>query len=132
MYQTSERFYIYHAYAIGAGGFVTSDGDRQSIDSTGSAVLPVTGGSGHTRQTGYCFFRCGKNGGNNFYLRIEDVQSEAVGFEHAGGYTTRARTILRGLDINGVVKADVVESTVESEHASAACEKKQEAKIGVL
>jgi hypothetical protein len=132
MYQTRERDYVYHAYAIGLGGFVASDGERQNIESTGSAVLSISGGAGHVRQTDYCFFRCSKNGGNNFYIRVDDVQSEVVGYEHADGYTTRARTTLRGLDINGVVKADLVESALESHHASAACQQKQEPHIGIL
>ncbi len=132
MYQTKERFYFYHAYTIGVGGFVASDGERQNIESAGSAVLPITGGGGHTRHSGYCFFRCGKNSGGNFYLRVDDIQSEVVGYEHADGYTTRARTTLRGLDINGVVKADLVESALESQHTSVACEKKDEPRISVL
>src|SRR5213076_487778 len=34
----------------------------------------------------------------------------------ADGYTTTARSRLEGLDINGVVTADVVESVLESRH----------------
>src|SRR5262245_58426186 len=132
MYQTRERIYLYHAYALGMGGSVGSDGERQNIDSAGSAVLSVAGGAGHARQTGYCFFRCGKNNDSPFYIRIADVQSEVVGFEDASGYTTRSRSTLRGLDINGVVKADLVESALESRHAGAACANREEPAISIL
>ena len=39
------------------------------------------------------------------------------GTERADGYTTTARSRLEGLDINGVVTADVVESVLESRHS---------------
>src|SRR2546430_1786476 len=99
MYKTKDRVYIYHAYAVAAGGYVESDGERQNIDSAGSVVLSISGGSGHARQSDYLFCRCGKNGEENFYFRIDEIRSEVVGFEHAGGYTTRSKTVLRGLDI---------------------------------
>src|SRR5207244_2659858 len=105
MYKTQDRLYFYHAYALAAGGYVESDGERQNIDSAGSVVLSIAGGSGHARQSDYRFCRCGKNGGDDFYLRIDEVRSEVVGFENAGGYTTRSKTVLHGLDINGVVTA---------------------------
>lgn len=132
MYQTRERVYYYHGYALGFGGFVGTDGERQNIDSIASTVLSVAGGAGHARQTGYCFFRCGKNNEPNFYVRIEEAFSEVVGYETADGYTTRSRSTLHGLDINGVVKADVVESSLESHHAGAACANKEEPQISVL
>lgn len=132
MYQTKERIYFYHAYALALGGFVASDGERQNIDSAAATVLSVAGGSGHVRQTGYRFFRCGKNSEKNFYIRLEDAQSEVVGFETAEGYTTRSRTTLRGLDINGIVKADLVESALESHHAGTSCERREEPQIHIL
>jgi hypothetical protein len=119
MYKSPERYYLYHAYALAAGGFVTSDGNRQNIESAASVVLSMSGGSGHVTQTGYRFLWCGRT--TNFYIRIAESECEVVGYEDSEGYHTRSKSILRGLDINGVITADVVESALESLHTTAGC-----------
>jgi len=119
MYKSPDRYYLYNANALAAGGFVTSDGNRQNIESAASVVLSMSGGSGHVTQTGYRFLWCGRT--TNFYIRIAESECEVVGYEDSEGYHTRAKSILRGLDINGVITADVVESAVESLHTTAGC-----------
>lgn len=119
MYNSPERYYLYHAYALAAGGFVTSDGNRQNIESAASVVLSMSGGSGHVNQTGYRFLWCGRT--TNFYIRIAESECEVVGYEDSEGYHTRSKSILRGVDINGVITADVIESAVESLHTTAGC-----------
>jgi hypothetical protein len=119
MYKPRDRYYLYHAYALAAGGYVTSDGNRQNIESAASVVLSMSGGSGHVTQTGYRFFWCGRE--SNFFIRIAESECEVTGYEDSAGYHTRSRSTLRGVDVNNVIVADKIESVVESLHTVAAC-----------
>jgi hypothetical protein len=117
-YKRRDHIFFYNGNAVALGGYVESDGARIPFESVAPTVVSIVGGSSHARHKDYCFPE--KRGvfkkHSDFFIEVKHAESETWGTERAGRYITFARSRLEGLNINDVVKADVVEAVLESSH----------------
>jgi hypothetical protein len=119
-----DHVFLYHGYALALGGYVERNGGRQMIDGIAPAVLPVSGGSSHTRRTGYrcperepqTFIGMAGDERTEFTVTADYAESEVYGSENGCNYRTVARSFISNLNINNVVTAEEVEAILESTH----------------
>src|SRR5205085_5382762 len=112
-----DHIFFYNGNAVALGGYIESDGSRTPIASVAPAVVPIVGGSSHAHHKGYCFpERSFFKKAGPFTISVKHAESEVYGKEVAGGYVTVARSRLENLNVNDIIKADLVESVLESVH----------------
>jgi hypothetical protein len=117
-YEQRKEEHLYHAFALGAGGYIERDRKKVPIPIAAPNALSVWGGSGETRQKGYEFvFKDPKTKrGADFHMTIGEVLTEVAATELEDRWMTFARSELRNVNINGVVKADLVRGVLNSTH----------------
>ena len=117
-YEKKKEVLLYHAFALGAGGYVERDFKSEPIPLSAPLALSVSGGSGQNRQKNYEFvFRDpNKKRGADFRMTIGEVFTEVAATELEDRWLTTGRSELTNVDINGVVKADFVRGLLNSMH----------------
>jgi len=113
-----DHIFFYNGNAVALGGYIENDGARTPFDSVAPTVVSIVGGSSHAQHRDYCFPP--KRGifkrRPPFFIEVKHAESETWGTERGGRYITVARSRLEGLNVNNVIKADVVEAVLESSH----------------
>ena len=123
-YRRRDHLFFFHGYALAVGGVVERNGSRQTIDGVAPSVLSIAGGSSHSRTTGFkypareleTFVGADGKTKEEFFVTFDYAESETYGYEINCEYRTVARSLILGLNINNVVRADVVEGVLESVH----------------
>ena len=131
-YEKRIEEHLYHAFALGVGGFLERDRKKQPIPIAAPNALSVSGGSGMSQQKGYEFtYRDSKRKGRDFSITIDEVTTEVAATELEDRWLTMGRAELRNVNINNVVKADLVRGVLTSVHMKRKTlrAKKQEAPI---
>jgi hypothetical protein len=131
-YEKRTEEHLYHAFALGVGGFLERDRKKQPIAIAAPNALSVSGGSGLSQQKGYEFvYRDPKRQGRDFSITVDEVTTEVAATELEDRWLTMGRAELRNVNINDVVKADLVRGVLTSMHMKRKTlrAKKQEAPI---
>jgi len=70
-YEKRTEEHLYHAFALGVGGFLERDRKKQPIPIAAPNALSVSGGSGMSQQKGYEFtYRDSKRKGRDFSIAV--------------------------------------------------------------
>ncbi|HET7437124.1 MAG TPA: hypothetical protein VFN10_20615 [Thermoanaerobaculia bacterium] len=117
-YEPKDHIFLYNGYALGAGGRVEVN-DKPLFLNTPASVLSITGGgearsrSENVRFGKKPFFRTRRP---HFFMHIGMVETEAIGGEVGDNYVTTTRSVVRGLNVNNVLTADLVVGQTKSIH----------------
>jgi len=117
-YEQRNEEHLFHAFALGAGGYIERDRKRKPIRLAAPNALSVSGGSGSCclRDYEFVFRDPDKTRGSDFYMTIGEVVTEVAATELEDRWLTTGRVELINVDINGVVKADRVRGVLNSTH----------------
>jgi hypothetical protein len=131
-YEKRTEEHLYHAFALGVGGFLERDRKKQPIPIAAPNALSVSGGAGISQQKGYEYiYKDPKRKGRDFSITVDEVTTEVVATELEDRWLTTGRAELRNVNINNVVKADMVRGVLTSVHVKRKTRraKKQEAPV---
>jgi hypothetical protein len=123
----TNHIFLYHAYALGAGGWVKGKGrEYTALPSIAPAVLSITGGYGSSvahnvdvKVPGRRPF--GENGPSDFYMHVGHAFTEVSGIDDydedpIGVYKTRVRSVLDDFRINDTIYIEHAEAVLVSTH----------------
>jgi hypothetical protein len=117
-YHARTEEHLFHGFASGVGGYIERDFVKQPIPLAGGLALSVSGGVGSTCHNNYDFVYIDKNRERaaDFRLQADKIFTVVTGAEREDGWLTTAQSELVNLDINGVVRADLVRAVTTSFH----------------
>ena len=118
-YQQKKEEHLFHGFASGVGGYIERDFVKHPIPLVGGLALSVSGGIGSTCHNNYDFVYVDKNRDRaaDFRLQADKIFTVVTGTEREDGWLTTAQSELVNLDINGVVRADLVRAVTTSFHS---------------
>jgi hypothetical protein len=102
--------YFYHATAIALGGRLGKDADQPLKVPQASCALAVTGGCGLADAPSF------SSSGISFQSAKSEVSGEEKNVNGLDVYVTKASVIIKGLNIQNALTADIVEAHLISEH----------------
>ena len=128
-YKETNHVFLYHAYALAAGGWVRrqGSGEYEALESIAPAVLSIAGGfSSSVRYNVNCAplrrNPFGNTGPSEFFVHVGHAYTEIRGRQQDdqnayNEYVTTVRSVLDDFRINDVVHVEHAETIVESRHA---------------
>lgn len=109
-YEKRDSLFLYHAYALGLGGWVERDGRKYPIDSLAPGVLSVVGGETKTTSPAWRFKQ------DDFYVSVDSAVARLWTEETDDAWISNVETTLSGFDLSGRVQARTIVARLTSTH----------------
>lgn len=121
-YESKDQIFLYHAYALGLGGYVERNNQQLAIPSIGSAALAMAGGMACS-DSGFFEWAppCEPAPPKGFYISVGSVSAKLWSQEEDDYWTTNAEVRVSNFNLCERVKIGLMVNRLTSKHKKRAC-----------